>query len=137
MDSKLISNWNRVVGKNDLVYYLGDFAMHNVKYYLKRLNGTIIFILGNHDGSLIRDHIHPVTKRHIIYYKGEPILLIHNPKEKTLNGNPWVGWCIHGHTHNHELEEFPKVNYKKKTINVSCELHNYTPIELFNLIKMR
>ena len=28
MDEDLITHWNRVVGKDDLVYHLGDFSFH-------------------------------------------------------------------------------------------------------------
>jgi calcineurin-like phosphoesterase family protein len=137
MNTQLIKNWNRVVGKNDIVYYLGDFARYYPKKYLRELNGTIFFILGNHDTpSLIKADIHPVLRRHIIHYKGENILLVHDPREIN-NPVKWNGWAIHGHTHNNEMSDYPPVNYKRKTLNVSCELRNYTPIELSELLETR
>ena len=51
MDEGLIQNWNRVVGKDDLVFDLGDFAFaSNSKWkdLLSQLNGHHYFILGNH-----------------------------------------------------------------------------------------
>lgn len=43
MDETLIRNWNEVVGKDDLVYHLGDFAFHKDKEdlmgLLSRLHG--------------------------------------------------------------------------------------------------
>lgn len=56
MDECLIENWNSVVGKNQHVFHLGDFAFGNVEYQrkiLSRLNGKIHFVRGNHD------HNHP------------------------------------------------------------------------------
>lgn len=137
MDIQLIKNWNRVVGRNDLVYYLGDFAMRYPKKYLKKLNGTVFFILGNHDKSLIRSGIHPIMQRQIISYRGENILLVHDPRQANNNHSEWQGWVIHGHTHNNEMEEYPMINHSKKTINVSCELHAYTPVKLSKLLKIR
>ena len=52
MDEGLIQNWNRVVGKDDLVFNLGDFAFATNgrwKELINRLNGHIHLILGNHD----------------------------------------------------------------------------------------
>jgi len=53
MHRVLINNYNSVVSKNGLCYFLGD--MGDVKHYnefkeiLTQLNGTKVLILGNHD----------------------------------------------------------------------------------------
>ena len=53
MNQEMIARWNAVVGAEDTVYHLGDFAM--VKAYewpaiLKQLNGSRkILIRGGHD----------------------------------------------------------------------------------------
>ena len=52
MDEALIQNWNRVVSEGDTVYVLGDFSSYGKeenKSLLKRLKGTKILIMGNHD----------------------------------------------------------------------------------------
>lgn len=52
MNEKMIENWNKVVCKDDLVFHLGDFQMGDRKLIpetLKRLNGIIFLIRGNHD----------------------------------------------------------------------------------------
>ena len=51
-EKELIDKWNRTVGKDDLVYYNGDFCDGTVVElcnYAKQLNGQIILIRGNHD----------------------------------------------------------------------------------------
>jgi len=51
-EKELIDKWNSVVGKDDLVYYNGDFCDGNVMElcgYFKQLNGQIILIRGNHE----------------------------------------------------------------------------------------
>ena len=48
-DKALVENWNKIVGKNDRVYILGDFAFRNHLDYLLALNGNKILIKGNHD----------------------------------------------------------------------------------------
>ncbi|WP_159721293.1 metallophosphoesterase family protein [Enterococcus sp. CSURQ0835] len=57
MNQQLVVGWNAVVKEHDVVYHLGDVAMHpqyergngEVLAYLRQLNGKIIFIKGNHD----------------------------------------------------------------------------------------
>lgn len=53
MDDELIKRWNDKVGKGDLVYVLGDLiwktATNEAVQIIKRLNGQIILIKGNHD----------------------------------------------------------------------------------------
>ena len=50
---ELIDKWNSIVGKDDIVYYNGDFSdastVVELCNYAKQLNGNIILILGNHD----------------------------------------------------------------------------------------
>ena len=51
MNGGLIQNGNRVVGKDDLVFNLGDFAFASNarwKELLSQLNGHHYLILGNH-----------------------------------------------------------------------------------------
>lgn len=52
MDKALIENWNFVVGENDIVFDLGDFAFATNRRWreiLSQLNGKHHLILGNHD----------------------------------------------------------------------------------------
>lgn len=51
MDEELIRRWNEKVSQDDVVYHLGDFSVPGKEQeYLKRLNGRIILVRGNHDG---------------------------------------------------------------------------------------
>lgn len=54
----LVTLWNAKVGPHDTVYHLGDFAFlpsSDIKALLKRLNGSINLILGNHDKAVKKD----------------------------------------------------------------------------------
>ena len=58
MDETLIRNWNDVVGPDDDVFHLGDFAFRNpdaAASYRRRLNGRIHLIWGNHDSDQVRN----------------------------------------------------------------------------------
>lgn len=57
MNQIMVTNWNRVVKERDVVYHLGDIAMHpdydkgypEILALLSSLQGQIHFIKGNHD----------------------------------------------------------------------------------------
>ena len=52
MEDAIATNWNSVVGENDIVWNLGDVFFGHEKYvepFLSRLNGHHHLILGNHD----------------------------------------------------------------------------------------
>jgi calcineurin-like phosphoesterase family protein len=57
MDEAMVRRWNSVVGKEDAVIHLGDFALAGVgriEELLNGLNGYKILVLGNHDRSAKR-----------------------------------------------------------------------------------
>ena len=128
MNKVLIKNWNTLVKKDDLVYFLGDmcFGKRSIVSWVSKLNGRIVFIRGDHDREKIGDDYR------IIRYKGYRFLLIHNP-ERVESFN---GWIIHGHKHYNDLINYPFVNGKKQTINVSVEVINYRPVSLDQILSL-
>ena len=68
-EKELIDKWNSVVGKDDLVYYNGDFCDGNVMElceYFKQLNGQIILVRGNHDR--FDDNIYKAIFKDVVDY---------------------------------------------------------------------
>jgi calcineurin-like phosphoesterase family protein len=58
MNETMINNWNSVVKQDSTVIYHGDFAFgrctpHQIAEVVKALNGTIIFVEGNHDHTAV------------------------------------------------------------------------------------
>ena len=48
----MTDNWNRAVGKDDIVFHLGDFCLGGSAIWAQvreRLNGHIYLCMGNHD----------------------------------------------------------------------------------------
>ena len=129
MDITMFNNWNSIVKCDDTVYFLGDLCLKHPRYWLENLNGNKILIRGNHDKLLKNAH-----KYQILNWGGENILLVHNPDFKPFE---WTNWTIHGHHHNNQPDKYPLINNKLKTINVSVEMLNYTPIKLEKLLGMR
>ena len=42
----IIRNWNTIVGKADIVFHLGLFALENPLSFLRRLNGLVVAVVG-------------------------------------------------------------------------------------------
>ena len=87
MDEALIHNWNSVVGKNDIVFDLGDFAFASNQRWrelISRLNGKHYLILGNHDvsrypGDSIMDLFEGVEHQMLLDIDGRYVYLNHYP----------------------------------------------------------
>lgn len=123
MNGYIIKQWNSMIGKNDIIYHHGDFALNcdkdMVKKLVSQLNGKIILITGNHDKrsngwfldcGFIEVYNKPVQMGSYI--------LSHQPVV-----NLPIGYKnIHGHIHNYDR------GLNSNYINVSCEVLNYRPI---------
>jgi calcineurin-like phosphoesterase family protein len=128
MNEHIIEKWNSRVLKKDTVWILGDVTMEKSSYYhlLDRLNGYKKVVLGNHDQP---QHI-PELLKYVNSVCGmikmkHNIVLSHCPiHESEMNR---FFYNIHGHVHEDSLED-------KRYINVSCEVVDYTPKLLEELI---
>ena len=125
MDECMIENWNKVVKQEDKVYHLGDVYFPKFKseadLLFKRLNGTKVLILGNHDKGkdqlLLRYFSRIYSYRILPEFK---LMLSHVPIHKdSLQRRCELN--VHGHTHDKGSPEGP---YKSACV----ELHNYTPV---------
>lgn len=134
MNDALVKNWNSVVGPEDIVYHLGDFAFGNRTNFVDivhKLNGHIIFIKGNHDrlpnAVYEREGLtvcrYGVFNTHIIGFVNgtEPISATHRPipdyHDKMTN------WLFYGHVHNKPCF----LDKQEKAVCISVERINYTP----------
>lgn len=116
MNEFLIERWNSVVGKDDIVYHLGDFAytgaLGRAIELRLALNGKIHFIEGNHDAHALAMHEYrhrmgwsayavPFQSWHRINeveVEGQRIVLCHYAMREwhhALRGT----WHLFGHTH--------------------------------------
>jgi calcineurin-like phosphoesterase family protein/2'-5' RNA ligase len=139
MNEVIKNNWNKSVGENDRVYFLGDYTgpppnrlgvyYEKLRYWTSQLKGNKISILGNHDrnGGCIK-----FASSKVLHYKKYTFLLIHDPSQV----NNWHKWVIHGHKHNNDLVDYPFINGERKTINVSVELLDYQPLNIDRLLSL-
>ena len=137
MDDALIANWNRVVGKDDIIFHLGDFAMGGSAEWsrlLQKLNGKIYLILGNHDLKTIGagfSRLEGVAMQMLINVKGQIIYLNHYPF-LCYGGAYRNTWQLYGHVHtgpaNRGLDA-PRLKMMLPTqYDVGVDNNNYIPV---------
>ena len=133
MTEGLIKNWNSVVGKNDIVYVVGDFALCGKQKIIeigKRLNGRKRLIIGNHDGASIatyREAGFEFVYNHSIVLD-DFYIVSHIPMVGISENCPFAN--IFAHVHDDPTYK----DCSCRSFCVSAERINYTPIE-FEAIK--
>ena len=143
MNEGLIKNWNSVVGKDDIIFNLGDFAFapdRKWKEILKRLNGHHYLILGNHDitrwpGDKIMELFDGVSNQMILKIDGRTVYLNHYPY--LCFGGAWrkpenAVYQLFGHTHSgpncRGTDTDRLVNLFPYQYDVGVDNNNYTPV---------
>ena len=142
------NGWNEVVGPDDIVVYLGDLSFAKreekeaVNAFVSRLNGSIHFVLGNHDkyDEIIKN----TTFKSVSDYLEVRIThLVDNVSVKTLfccMHYPIYSWnkshhgsiMVHGHCHmNLSDTEFHKTH---RIIDVGCMDWNYKPLSFLEVL---
>lgn len=122
MNYEIISNWNRVVGKHDTVFHLGDFGD---SLHLKSLTGArIIFLPGNYDGGDSRAYLSKDSRVEIIdigyvaKHDAKSFWLVHEPQHMTH----FEKFYLFGHVHKLRM-------IMKNGLNVGVDCHHFTPID--------
>lgn len=114
MHEYMISQWNSRVRRNDEVVILGDLSVgraEETNEIVKRLNGRLYWILGNHDSKLagnskldksrfrwIKDYAEMNDNGRKVVLCHYPILFYNGQFRRDENDNAKV-WMLHGHTH--------------------------------------
>jgi calcineurin-like phosphoesterase family protein len=112
MDRTLIDLWNSTVGKDDIVYHLGDFAFGlgdagRVQSIYKQLNGRKYLVIGNH-GVRSDGELHPTlaaldwaaAPTHYMEARdeGERVILAHYA-QRVWNASHHGSFHFFGHSH--------------------------------------
>lgn len=111
-DEFLITLWNDNVGRNDIIYILGDFSFRNTeetKKLLSRLKGKKFLILGNHDknSEKLSEHFVQITQMKEIIFKKDNFDFLNEDFGVFCCHYPMITWSrkhygvvnLHGHCH--------------------------------------
>jgi calcineurin-like phosphoesterase family protein len=129
MDAGLIARWNEVVGGDDEVWHLGDFARTAVlaAAILPCLNGRKHLVLGNNDPPL-----DPgmgwlsISSYAEIRMDGVDLVLCHYPF-RSWKGMGRGSVNLHGHSHG-RLKPLPR------QFDVGVDVRDYRPVRLAELL---
>jgi len=143
MNETLIRNWNSRVKPDDTVIHNGDFCFKNTpggkegegtvgvsaQEWLKKLNGHIVFVRGNHDrGNSLNTHIEKLYIR----YGGIDICVVHRPEDCDLN----MKYNFVGHVHNEwTFQKRDEAGSEIFLINVGVDCWNFMPATLEEIMK--
>jgi calcineurin-like phosphoesterase family protein len=111
-DEVMIQRWNAVVGPDDVVYHLGDFALglnnpDRIREIFANLNGRKYLVFGNHDVRRDGD-LHPTIlsldwaarPEALMFVKdeGQHVVLSHYA-QRAWQGHLRGHWHFYGHAH--------------------------------------
>ncbi len=141
MNEALIGKWNEVITPWDTVFHLGDLCLgkiEDIEPILRRLNGEIHLVIGNHDtvNRIAFYKTVPQIKRIIdfttVNHNGCHLALSHYPKDITKRKRHYSQemYCVHGHIHTRDrfMSEY------KFTYNVAVDAHELKPILIDDLV---
>lgn len=143
MNETIINNFNNIITPNDTLILLGDCVMGPVENidWLKRLNGNITIIRGNHDTdnrianyNLIL-HVERIENAYYMKYQGYHFYMSHYP---ALCGNYDDDHNLHKHMlnlcgHLHTKDKW--FDYDKGMIyHVEVDAHDCKPVHIETII---
>ena len=153
MNEYMIMKWNRKVRKNDEVVIIGDLSWGSVEEtnaLLKRLNGKLYLIQGNHDHFLskrkidlnrftwIKHYDEISDNRRKVVLCHYPIICYNGQYRLDKAGNPKT-YMLYGHVHDTKdqrlIEQFQEITRSTAVINAQGE-EQYVPCNMINCFCM-
>lgn len=132
MNATLIKNWNKTVGKDDIVWVLGDFVWdpETAEEVVKKLNGKIQLLKGFYDLPMLN-----FLKKDDIFVNGLHWEKI-NDLVHTFSYWPqceWYGeYSFIGYPN---WEKYP-TDFETGRINVCCDLWDFKPVSIDKIIDL-
>ena len=128
MDAAMVARWNEVVGANDEVWHLGDFAVRQpaarMDALLEALAGRKHLIIGNNDGPATAGLSGWASVQHYaeLEVDGAFLVLCHYPL-RSWNRMARGALDLHGHSHG-RLAPLPR------QIDVGVDAWDFRPVTL-------
>ena len=131
MDEAMIANWNAVVGHDDVVWHLGDFALgadaKHVRSVFHRLKGIKRLVIGNHDRAETLDLPWAAKPTHLasVGIDGARVVMCH------YGLRVWPGMrrkaiSLYGHSHG-------RLPGTSMSLDVGVDFWGFTPVTLTDI----
>jgi calcineurin-like phosphoesterase family protein len=133
-DEGLIARWNAVVGSDDEIWHLGDFArggQERIEALLDRLNGVKHLIIGNNDPPATTTARGWASVQHYaeMTIDGQLFVICHYPF-RTWNQMGKKSIDLHGHSHG-KLKPLPR------QYDLGVDAWGYRPVTLDEVLARR
>lgn len=145
MNRHIIESWNKTVGINDEIYFLGDFTFtltrKGARYFLHQLNGKKFFIKGNHDRTSYLNNFQ--NSGLIEWWKySHDLQYDHNGKIYNFSLSHYPHYpskgsdiiCLHGHVHG-IYEHHGRYFHHDRVLDVGVDNVGYEPISIVKIIE--
>ena len=141
MNEAIIKNWNTKIKPADTTYFLGDYAFADAGFIantLRRLNGKILMVAGNHDKPLkqffkgisshtdLKDRVTFLGDYHEVTINEQPIVLSHYPM-LVWSRKHYGSWCLAGHSHYNLKATRKEATAFGKVLDVGVDGNNFMP----------
>ncbi len=127
MDTAIVENWNAVVRPGDTVYHVGDFSFGDAGPYLRRLQGQVVLVRGNHDHARWLKFarfkaVHEILRVKGLHLAKLPIVLNHFSM-RVWDKSHYGSWMLFGHSHG-KLPNF------RNSVDVGMDPNGFRPLAL-------
>ena len=135
MDRTIVERWNEVVGADDEVWHLGDFAFGPpadcIAELLGSLQGRKHLIIGNNDGPATIDQPDWASVQHYVELtvEGKRLVLCHYPF-RTWNRMGQGVINLHGHSHG-------RLTPVTRQYDVGVDVWDFRPVTLAKILGTR
>lgn len=133
-DAEMVKRYNEKVTQDDRCFFVGDFSLwsgskaEQIASVLRKLNGTKVLILGNHDTLKPFTYIDlGFQSVHTSLEHSSGFILVHDPAVAAVAPDR-LFLCGHVHT------LFSMVG---NVINVGVDVHDFRPLSLHDLVVIR
>ena len=131
-DQALITNWNEIVGHEDEIWHLGDFARGRTAGYadhiLSALNGRKHLIIGNNDDSATTGARGWASVQHYAELtRGDRLIVLCHYPFRTWNGMGKKSINLHGHSHG-------RLKPVTRQFDVGIDVWNFRPVSLATVL---
>ena len=140
MNESIVNNWNSKIQANNQVYLLGDVSFGDkdkTKSILKRLNGKIYLVKGNHDKLSkmeYMDRFEWIKDYHELFVQdpsvngGRQMIILCHYAFLVWNRIHHGSWSLFGHSHNNL-----KFDDGNRRMDVGVDTNNYFPYSYQNI----
>lgn len=155
MNEYIIKQWNKKVNRKDEVFILGDLSFGKAEEtmeLIKRLNGRLHLVQGNHDRYLsdkkfdqslfvwVKQYAEVNDSKRRVVMCHYPVMCYHGQYRLDKNGNPKT-YMLYGHVHNtHDqrlMERFIDITRNSKAVLKDMEEETAIPCQMINCFCMK